>query len=101
MLYGVKCWPKKREHIQQMSVTEMRMLRWMCDHTIKDRIRNEGIGNKVGTAPIEEKIVKHRVRWFGHIQRRPVEAPVNSSILKNSEKLGGVGDDQSCLGRRQ
>jgi hypothetical protein len=29
-------------------------------------------------APIEEKLVQHRLRWFGQIQRRPTEAPVRS-----------------------
>ncbi|KAM0892698.1 hypothetical protein ACQ4PT_025584 [Festuca glaucescens] len=33
MLYGAECWPTRRQHIQQMSVAEMRMLRWMCGHT--------------------------------------------------------------------
>uniref|UniRef100_A0A453EVH9 Uncharacterized protein n=1 Tax=Aegilops tauschii subsp. strangulata TaxID=200361 RepID=A0A453EVH9_AEGTS len=62
MLFGAECWPTKRPHIQQMSATEMRMLRWMCGRTIKGRIRNEGICNKVGVAPIEEKLVQHRLR---------------------------------------
>jgi hypothetical protein len=82
MLYGAECWPTKRQHIQQMSVAEMRMLRWMCGHTRKDRIRNEMIRDRVGVAPIEEKLVQHRLRWFGHVQRRPPEAPVNSGILR-------------------
>ena len=83
MLYGAECWPTKRQHIQQMSVAEMRMLRWMCGHTRKDRIRNEVIRERLGVAPIDEKLVQHRLRWFGHIQRRPPEAPVNSGILKS------------------
>ena len=33
-------------------------------------------------APIEEKLTKHRLRWFGHVQRRPPEAPVRSGFLK-------------------
>ena len=33
-------------------------------------------------APIEEKLVQHRLRWFGNVQRRPPEAPVNSGILR-------------------
>jgi hypothetical protein len=32
-------------------------------------------------APIEEKLVQHRLRWFGHVQRRPPEAPVRSGVL--------------------
>uniref|UniRef100_A0A0A9H2L4 Uncharacterized protein n=1 Tax=Arundo donax TaxID=35708 RepID=A0A0A9H2L4_ARUDO len=30
MLYGAKCWLTKSRHIQQLSVAEMRMLRWMA-----------------------------------------------------------------------
>ena len=86
MLYGAECWPTKRQHIQQMSVAEMRMLRWMCGHTRKDRIRNEVIRDRLGVAPIDEKLVQHRLRWFGHIQRRPPEAPVNSGTLKSMEE---------------
>jgi hypothetical protein len=28
MLYGAECWPTKRQHIQQLSVAEIRMLHW-------------------------------------------------------------------------
>lgn len=85
MLYGAEYWPTKRQHNQQMSVAEMRMLRCMCGHTRKDRIRNEVIRYRLGVAPMDEKLVQHRLRWFGHIQRRPPKAPVNSRILKSME----------------
>ena len=78
MLYGAECWPTKRRHVQQLGVAEMRMLRWMCGHTRKDRVRNDDIRDRVGVASIEENLVQHRLRWFGHIQRRPPEAPVHS-----------------------
>ena len=55
-------------------------------HTRKDRIRNEVIRERLGVAPINEKLVQHRLRWFGHIQRRPPEAPVNSGILRSMEE---------------
>ena len=87
MLYGAECWPTKRRHVQQLGVAEMRMLRWMCGHTRKDRVRNDDIRDRVGVAPIEEKLVQHRLRWFGHIQRRPPEAPVHSGRLKRAENV--------------
>ena len=67
MLYGAECWPTKRRHIQQLSVAEMRMLRWICGHTRRDRVRNDDIRDRLGVAPIEEKLVQHRLRWFGHV----------------------------------
>jgi hypothetical protein len=41
-------------------------------------------------APVEEKLVQHRLRWFRHIQQRPTEAPVRSGVIKRSgnEKRG-------------
>jgi hypothetical protein len=37
---------------------------------------------RLGVAPVEEKLVQHRLRWFGHIQRRPIEAPVRSGVIR-------------------
>ncbi|XP_070042724.1 uncharacterized protein [Nicotiana tomentosiformis] len=54
----------------------MRMLRWMCRHSRMDNIRNDDIQEKVGVAPIDDKIREARLRWFGHVQRRSPDAPV-------------------------
>ncbi|EXC17267.1 DNA-directed RNA polymerase II subunit [Morus notabilis] len=56
MLYGSERWAMKRQHISKMSVVEMRMLKWMSDHTRMDHIRNKVIHSKVGVAPIEDKV---------------------------------------------
>ena len=37
LLYRIKCWPVKKVFEQRMKVTEMRMLRWMCGHTMMDK----------------------------------------------------------------
>jgi len=63
------------------------MLQWFCGHTKRDRVRNEVIRERVGVAPIEEKLTQHRLRWFGQIQRRPPEAPVRSWVLKRVDKV--------------
>ncbi|KAL6501656.1 hypothetical protein OROGR_026789 [Orobanche gracilis] len=76
LLYGTECWVVKQCHVQKMNVAEMRMLRWMCGHTKKDRLRNEVIREKVRVASIEDKMMENRLRWFGHVRRRPVDAPV-------------------------
>ncbi|KAI0505055.1 hypothetical protein KFK09_016012 [Dendrobium nobile] len=45
--YSVECWPLKEKHNTKLSVIEMRMLRWMSGFTLRDRIRNEHICEKV------------------------------------------------------
>jgi hypothetical protein len=44
---------------------------------------------RLGVAPVET-LMQHRLRWFGHIQRRPAEAPVHSGVIRRSgnEKRG-------------
>ena len=59
----------------------MHMLRWICDKTLKDRIRNEHIQEMVGVAPIEDKMRENLLQQFGHIQRRPLNASVRKSDL--------------------
>jgi hypothetical protein len=84
MLYGAECWPSKRRHVQQLSVAEMHILRWIYGNTRRDRIRNDDIRERLGVTPVEENLVQHRLRWFGHIQRRPTEAPVRSGVIRRS-----------------
>ncbi|KAL6532820.1 hypothetical protein OROGR_013780 [Orobanche gracilis] len=76
LLYGTECWAVKQCHVQKMNVAEMRMLRWMCGHTKKDRLRNEVIREKIRVASIEDKMMENRLRWFGHVRRRLVDASV-------------------------
>ena len=73
--------------MQQLSVAEMRMLRWICGHTRMARVRNDDIRDRLGISPIEEKLIQHRLRWFGHVQRRPPEAPAHSGILKHDGNM--------------
>ena len=44
-----------------MSIAEMHMLRWMCDNTKRDKVRNEDICTKIGAAPIEKKMRENRL----------------------------------------
>lgn len=87
LLYGTECWAVKHCHDHRMNVAEMRMLRWMCGHTRKDRLRNEVVREKVGVAPIEDKMRENRLRWFGHIRRRPSVAPVRRVEEWGKEKV--------------
>jgi hypothetical protein len=57
MLYGAECWPTKRRHVQQLSIAEIRMLRWICGHTRRDRVQNNDTRERLGVAQIEEKLV--------------------------------------------
>ena len=76
VLYGLECWPIKKTQVQWLMVAEMRMNRWMCGYTRMDRISNGVIRYLVKVVPIEYKLREIRLRWFGHVKRRSVDAPV-------------------------
>jgi len=48
----------------------------MCGYIRLDRLWNVVIREKVRVTPIEEKLKETRLRWFGHVKRRSVGAPV-------------------------
>jgi hypothetical protein len=47
MLYGAEYWPIKWRHVQQLSVAEMRMLRWICGNTRRDRVWDDDIHERL------------------------------------------------------
>ena len=88
MLYGTEwCWVIKKQYIHKMSVAEMRILSWISWNAQKDRIRNKEICLK-----ILMKRLENCLRWFGHVQRKAVNAFLRVSRSKLSE-LKNVEED--------
>jgi hypothetical protein len=90
MLYGAECWPTKKRHVQQLSIAEMRILWWIYGNTSRDQVWNDDICERLGMAPVEEKLMEHRLRWFEHIQRRSMKTPDRSGVIRrtSNEKRG-------------
>lgn len=44
MLYGKESWASKAQHINKISVVELRRLRLLCGHTRLENVRNKHIG---------------------------------------------------------
>ena len=62
LLYGIECWPIKKTFEHRMKVTEMRMLRWMCGHTLMNRIKNHEFRERLGVDLISVKMRENRLR---------------------------------------
>jgi len=60
--------------------------------TRRDKFRNDKIRERVGVAPIVEKMMDSRLRWFGHVERRPVDSVVRRvGHMENSHITIGSG----------
>ena len=89
------------QNVQQLSVAEIRMLRWVCGYTRMERVRNNDIRDRLGVASIEEKLVQHRLRWLGHVQRRPLETLVHCGVLRQANNMRrGRGKPKLTWGRQ-
>ena len=56
--YRTETWPSKKVHEKRLDVAEMRMLRWMCGVTKKEKIRNERIRGMVKIVALSKKSKK-------------------------------------------
>ena len=70
MLYGMEAVPVSSSHVKKLEVTEMKMCRWACGHTLRDHVRNENIKERLKVESIAERCRKARLRSVGHVKRR-------------------------------
>ncbi|GJR32479.1 retrovirus-related pol polyprotein LINE-1 [Tanacetum coccineum] len=91
MLYGSECWPIMKAQENRVEVAELRMLRWTCGKTMLDMIPNGVFRAELKVESIIHKIREGRLRWFGHVKKRPHTAPVRrvEALLVNSLRKRG------------
>jgi hypothetical protein len=51
---------------QSISIVKMRMIKWMREMTIENRIRNEYMRCSIG---VVDKMRENKLRWFLHVMR--------------------------------
>nr|GFA83982.1 retrovirus-related Pol polyprotein LINE-1 [Tanacetum cinerariifolium] len=90
MLYGSECWPITKALAFRVEVAELRMLRWTCSKTMVDMISQGVFREALDVDSIIDKIRERRLRWFGHVKRRP-----QSALVRRVEAM--VYDDVGCL----
>ena len=92
LLYGVQGWPLRESEKKRVVVCENRMLRMMYGVTLKDRIKSEELRNKFRLECIDKVAEIHRLRWFGHVLRRPVGTVTRDVVeLKGDKHLSYDG----------
>jgi len=54
----------------ELQQAEMRMVRWMCNVKIKDRVPSKELRERLGTDDIILILQQNRLRWYGHVLRK-------------------------------
>ena len=68
--HGMETMSVTSSHVQKLEVTEMKMCRWACGHTLRDHVRNENIKERLTVESIAKRCRKARLMWFGQVKRR-------------------------------
>ena len=66
-LYGCEIWIMLDSRIE---MTEMRMIRWMCGVSLKERQPSIGQRGRLGVEAIGDVVRRCRLRWHGHVERK-------------------------------
>jgi len=48
----------------------MRMVRWMCDFKIRDKVPSKELRERLGIDDIILALQQNRLQWYGHVLRK-------------------------------
>ena len=85
MIYGSQTWALKAEHEDKLNRAEMRMIRWMCGVSLKDRKTSAELRQRMGVEAIGEVVRRGRLRWYGHVIRKEENDWVKKVLSYNLE----------------
>ena len=86
MLYGMETVPVTSSHVKKLEVTEMKMCRWACSHTLRDHVRNDDTRERLKVEYITERCRKARLMWIGHVKKRVKEYVGRKTVEMGEEK---------------
>nr|GEZ86696.1 polyprotein, putative [Tanacetum cinerariifolium] len=98
-----ECWPITKAQATRVEVAELRMLRWICDKTMIGMIPNGVFRADLDVDSIVDKMREGRLRWFGHVKRRPRNASVRrveAMKVEGSRRRGTHGEIELRLAGR-
>jgi len=70
MLHGSETLPVRKENEVALQRAEMRMVRWMCNVKVKDRVQSKQLRERLGIDDIILILEQNRLRWYGHVLRK-------------------------------
>jgi len=69
MLRGTETWPVRKRNVVALQRAEIRMVRWMCDVKLRDRLPSKELRQRLGIDGIAV-LQQNRLRLYGHVLRK-------------------------------
>ena len=82
MVYGSETWAMNVDQSQpaRLERAGMRMVQWMCGVSLRDRVPNAELGERMGIELVSEVVKRNRLRWLEHVLRKDDGGWVNKSM---------------------
>jgi len=99
MLHGSETWPVRKENAVAHQRAKMKMVRWMCNLEVKDRVPSKEMRERLGTDDILEMwanapSVQRRKVWLTPTTRMPYS---NAAKTRNLLKFAGVPQTRQLI----
>ena len=91
MIYGNETWAVNAEQKAKVERAEMRMVRWMCGVSLREKKTNAELRESMGIEKINDVMRRSRLRWMGHVLRKEVNDWVKKSMEMSVEVSRGRG----------
>jgi hypothetical protein len=85
MIYGSETWAMNLDQQNRLERTEMRMVRWMCGVSLRERKTSNELRKMIGIEPVLDVVMRGRLRWMGHVLRKDEDSWVKRVMNFNVE----------------
>ena len=91
LMYGSETWALRVEDMNKLKRAERGMIRIMCDVNPKLQKPSEELISLLGIDPVSDLVVRSRLRWFGHVERKSAEDWISACRYVGVEGTRGRG----------
>ena len=91
MIYGSETWAMNLEQQRRLERAEMRMVRWMCGVSLKEKKTSDELRRMMGIEPVVDVVKRGRLRWMGHVLRKDENDWMRKVMEINVEGSRGRG----------
>ena len=91
--YGLwsETWAMTAEQGGRLERTDIRMVKWMCGVSLRDRVLSTELRERMGIESVSDTVKQNRLRWLGHVLQKDDDDWVKKITLFEVEGNRGWG----------
>ena len=87
MLHAAETWAMTVATLNSLRRNDRTIIHWICNVKAKDEVSSDSLLSKLGIQDLDVVLRISRMRWFGHVERRPKKT-WDEVLMDDRKKLG-------------